>query len=252
MPLDKLLLITSFWLIQYSVYSQVVNIENKRIYDDSLGWSGSVEGGFSVVQNKDLLYNLTFRPKAQFKSKKNNFFLIGDLSYSKSADRLFANSGMLHFRHAYRIKSSTWKIESYAQVQYNDFLDIKRRDLVGAGIRDKFIDKNQWKFFAGTSVLVENETFLTGDSTQVNLRSSNYLSWYIQSKNDVRLTGATYYQPSLLQANDQIVSGQYVLGVKMTSKLQLKLEYNFYYDQLPSPGIRAFQFSFLSGFQLSL
>ena len=57
-----------FSLITWLVNSQVVNIENRRIYDDTSGWSGAFDAGFSAVQNKDLLLNATFRPRLQYKT----------------------------------------------------------------------------------------------------------------------------------------------------------------------------------------
>jgi ABC-type transport system involved in multi-copper enzyme maturation permease subunit len=97
------------FLIKTSIHSQVVNIENKRIYDDTVGWSGNISGVFSAIQNQDLLFLANFRPTAQYKSKNQNYFLIGDFTYSKGKEKLYANAGMFHFRFAQRIKSSPWK-----------------------------------------------------------------------------------------------------------------------------------------------
>src|SRR5574343_603890 len=95
-------------------FSQVVNIENKRIYDDTAGWSGALDAGFSAVQNKDLLLNANFRPRVQYKTPKHYYLFLTDWYYSKGADRVYANTGMAHFRYAYRLqgknatKKSPW------------------------------------------------------------------------------------------------------------------------------------------------
>jgi len=41
-------------LFHFDCFSQVVNIENRRIYDDTSGFSGAVDAAFSAVQNKNL------------------------------------------------------------------------------------------------------------------------------------------------------------------------------------------------------
>ena len=44
-----------FCFMLFSVNAQIVNIENKRIYDDSSGISGSIAANFSAIRNQDLL-----------------------------------------------------------------------------------------------------------------------------------------------------------------------------------------------------
>jgi hypothetical protein len=50
-----------FLYLNFQIAAQVVNIENKRIYDDTLGWSGTVDASFSAQQTRDLLFSLNFR-----------------------------------------------------------------------------------------------------------------------------------------------------------------------------------------------
>ena len=90
---------------------QVVNIENRRIYDDTMGWSGAFDAGFSLIDNKDLLLNASFRPRVQYKTLRHYYLFLTDWFYSKGADRVYANSGMAHFRYAYRLnKKNATKI----------------------------------------------------------------------------------------------------------------------------------------------
>lgn len=51
------------------------------------------------------------------------------------------------------INNSAWKWESYAQIQYNQLLNQRLRALGGTGLRWKFIDTNNVRFFAGSSFL---------------------------------------------------------------------------------------------------
>ncbi|MBU2019102.1 MAG: DUF481 domain-containing protein [Bacteroidetes bacterium] len=234
------------------VNSQVVNIENKRIYDDTTGWSGIINGQFNIVQVNKTLYTIGLRPLVQYKNKKSNIFLLGDLSYVASNQETFSNQGMLHVRYAYRIKSSTWKIETYSQTQYNEFLDQQYRVLIGTGIRDKFFDKNGFKFFVGSSILLER-TRLISDSTNLDFaRWSNYLSWLIQPNNALTITGSTYFQPVINQFDIYNLSGQYVLKVRAIKNIDIKLEYNHYYDSRNQNDYLPFQQSLLFGFSINL
>ena len=238
-------------LFSLTTQAQVVNIENKRIYDDTSGWSGTLEGGFSAVQNDKLLYSLNFRPRVQYKTRKHYYLLLSDIVYT-GGEEVYANSGMLHFRYAYRLWNSPWKWESYAQVQYNELLNQRIRSLAGTGLRWKFWDKNNIRFFVGSSTFYEYEELQTDAVTNEALRWSNYLSWFIDTKKGFSFTAVTYAQPMWADFNDIRISGQYTLAFHVFKRVDLKLEYNLFYDSRPPVGVRNMVFSTSAGFKIRL
>ncbi|ASS49749.1 MAG: hypothetical protein A3D31_09230 [Candidatus Fluviicola riflensis] len=240
------------WGNSVIVRAQVVNIENKRIYDDTAGWSGSLDAGFSAIQNNKLLYSANFRPKVQYKTRRHYYLLLSDLVYTGGKNEVYANSGMSHFRYAYRLFNSPWKWESYAQVQYNQLLNQKVRSLVGTGIRWKFLDTNNVRCFAGTSTFYEYEELQTDHVINQGLRWSNYLSWFIESKNGLSFTAVTYAQPLWADLNDIRIAGQYTLGFHVLKRLDIRMEYNFFYDSRPPVGVRKMVFSSAAGFRVRL
>ena len=239
-------------LLPFCSFSQVVNIENKRIYDDTAGWSGSLDGGFSAVQNSSLLYSMNFRPKIQYKNRKHYYLMLGDIVYTSGKGQTYANSGMSHFRYAYRIKNSPWKWESYAQVQYNILLNQKIRALAGSGIRWKFYDKNGIRFFVGTSSFYEYEELQTEQVTNDGFRWSNYLSWFIDPGKGWSFSAATYAQPLFSNFRDYRIAGQYTLAFHVLKRLDLKMEYTFFHDSRPPTDIRKTVFTSTAGFHLKL
>ncbi|MBI1836723.1 MAG: DUF481 domain-containing protein [Flavobacteriia bacterium] len=238
-------------LFQYDSFSQVVNIENKRIYDDTSGWSGAVDASFSAMKTKDLLLNLSFRPRVQYKTKKHYYFLISDLMYSKGADRVYSNLGMAHFRYAYRIKGP-WKWESYTQIQYNQLMDQQRRSILGSGIRVKLYDNKKSKYFAGSSVFYEYEQIRSSSMINKEYRMSNYVSWFIDPKTGFYFTAATYYQPLLKKMNDFRLMGQYSLGFKITKKIDFRFETTLFYDSNPPVNIEKWTFNSSFGVRLKM
>jgi hypothetical protein len=231
--------------------AQIVNIENKRIYDDTAGWSGSLDAGFSAQQNGQLFYNLNFRPRVQYKTRKHYFFVLGDLAYTGSNAQTYTNAGMMHFRYNRRIKNGPWKWELYTQIQYNELLNQRLRTLAGTGLRWKFIDTNNIRFFAGTSFFYEYEELQTDGVINEAVRWSNYLSWFI-SRKGFSFTGITYYQPQVDRLNDFRFSGQYTLGVGLTKRVDVRFEFNLFYDANPPTNIRKMVFSSSAGVRLKL
>ena len=234
-----------------SSFSQVVNIENKRIYDDTAGWSGAIDATFSAMKTTNSLINLAFRPRVQYKTLKHYWFFISDLNYSKGNDRVYANMGMAHLRYAYRIKGP-WKWESYAQVQYNQLLDQQLRSSYGTGFRLKFFDNKKSKYFIGSSVFYEYEKIRTTLQINEEIRMNNYVSWYIDPKNNFSFTAATYYQPLLSNFNDFRLMGQYTLTFKMTKKIDFKFEWTSFYDSRPIVNVPNWTFNTSFGVRLKL
>lgn len=241
------------WLIvSLSAEAQIVNIENKRIYDDTSGWSGSLDGGFSAIQNDKLFYSMGLRPRVQYKTRKHYYLLLSDLVYTAGQQQVYANSGMSHFRYAYRLFNSPWKWESYAQVQYNQLLNQKIRALTGTGIRWKMIDTNRIRAFIGTSTFYEYEELQTDRVINKGFRWSNYLSWFIDTKSGFSFTATTYVQPLWRDLRDVRISGQYTIGFHVTKRLDIKLEYNIFSDSRPPVNVRKTVFSSSAGFHLKL
>jgi len=235
-----------------SVFGQIVNIENKRIYDDTSGWSGSLDASGSVAQNKEMYYSAGFRPRVQYKTRKHLIFLLSDLSYTASKTQTYANSGMSHLRYAHRLNNGPWKWESYLQVQYNELLNQKMRALCGTGLRWKAIDTNNIRVFIGTSTFYEYEELQDEHIINRSFRWSSYLSWMIHLKTGFYFTGVTYVQPNWEDFSDVRYSGQYSLGMALNKHLDFRFETSIYYDSKPPTNVLNFVFSTSAGLRVRL
>lgn len=252
-------IIVCFLLLIGSVDAQIVNIENKRIYDDTSGWSGAVDASLSAVRNKDLLLTGSFRPRVQFKTRYHYGLFITDWVYSKGADRVFANSGMVHLRYAYRLgkhidsaAKSPWKWETYAQVQYNQLLDQRLRALGGSGLRWKALDKKGLRFFAGTSVFYEHEELQSTGELITDFRWSSYISCFIDPRPSWNFSATAYFQPVVNNYTDLRILGQYTLTFQFLKRIDFRLEYNTFYDARPPLGVREWVFSGTAGIRVRI
>ncbi|MEN9304162.1 MAG: hypothetical protein RL264_2591 [Bacteroidota bacterium] len=248
--------------LNLSAYSQVVNIENSRIYDDTAGISGRIFGSFSAINNKDLLISTAIRPLIQYKTKMHYYLLIGDWTLSKSfantGNSTYSNAGMIHFRYAYRLKflapkspKSPWKWESYTQIQYNQLLRQKMRYLFGTGLRLKVYEKGNTRSFAGLSAFYEREEFLD-NSYLTDVRLSAYWSWFLNLNNKWILTGTNYYQPRIDDFNDTRFMGQYNLQYRWKSNISFRLDGNIFYNSRPAPTVRTTIYNATLGVQIGL
>ncbi|MBW7868406.1 MAG: DUF481 domain-containing protein [Brumimicrobium sp.] len=189
-------LILYFIFLPFFIFTQVVNIENRRLGDGSYGFSGALDLSFSAQKQKDVLMSLNFKPMIQYKfnwrEKKNSsetsnskdslqkdasqvknekeykhlLLLINDLTYTAAKGVKYSDFGMSHLRYSYRIAHSVWEWESYSQIQYNKLLLQKVRYILGTGLRVGIFDikpkegqyiNRQIRMFAGSSVFYEYE-----------------------------------------------------------------------------------------------
>lgn len=243
----------------FGTFAQVVNIENRRLLDDSSGWSGAVDASFSIARNKDLFFSGSFRPRVQFKSKKHYWLFLTDWSYSKAKNQEFANSGMAHLRYAYRIgkdkdslHQSPWKWESYSQVQYNKLLDQKLRTLVGTGFRVKIIGHKRYRFFTGSSFFFEYEEIQSSNIINRDIRWSNYLSWTMSPNDNFSFTAATYFQPNVKDFKDYRILGQYNLYFKFFKRVDFRIDFTQYFDAKPPENVRNYVFSSSAGVHIRI
>ena len=253
----KLVILFLFCLSTVLINAQIVNIENKRIYDDSSGISGSIVANFSAIRNQDLLLNAGFKPLIQYKSPLHYYLLYADWNYSKGANNTFSNTGMIHFRYAYRLKSlvknhqkSPWKLESYMQIQYNQLLRQKLRALTGSGIRLKIFDIKGNRAFLGSSAFFEYEELQTLEEIH-QVRWSNYLSWFVNI-NDIIFTGVNYYQPTINDFRDSRFMGQYTFGYRLKKNISIRGDFMIFFDSRPAQNVKNTVFNSSFGLQIGL
>lgn len=240
-----------FILFITQVQGQIVNIESQRIHNDTTGFDGTVEAGFSVNQNNALLISATAGSHIQYKTKKDLFMLVGNWRFTNGGTERFVNDGMGHFR--YNHKFTKWlRLEAFTQVQYNELLNLRLRYLVGMGPRFKLIDKKTVNMYVGTLYMFEYENQAITDTLEYNNRLSTYLSWSIEPNPVFAFVATTYYQPKLTDWRDYRISGNYQIRIKAFRRFVFKLDFSFLYDEAPPAGIQKFVFTGTSGLVFNL
>lgn len=135
--MKKILIILVLFIPTYSLFSQIMNIEQKRIVTNKDGWAGSLGASFHIMNNKTELINTGSNIHIQYKQKRNLFLLLSSYNLVRAGDDDFNNAGHAHLRYNCKIKDwLTW--EAFTQAQFNKLLDVELRALIGTGPRFKF------------------------------------------------------------------------------------------------------------------
>ena len=222
-------------VLPFCSYSQLVNIESKRMQTDSTRYVFRADLSSSYTNNNgDYLYLINSNLTAQVKSKdlNNILFLIGDYGLITSENIEFQNAWFLHLRYNQEL-TELFRFEAFIQSQENKILDINRRNLIGAGIRLKLLSKEHLRLYWGNAYMYEYERTNDLDVEVYNHRYSTYLSLSMSNKsNTLNLTNTCYYQPLLRDFGDTRILDQLKMNFQLTKKLSFFTLFEYFNDSI--------------------
>ena len=233
-------LIILFAGIQQS-FAQIANIESKRMQTDSVRFvlKESLSGSFNST-NGDYIYQLRNSLATQLKSKdlKKIYFLVSNYSLIRSANLDYWNTWFGHLRYNQQI-SELFRIEAFAQAEYNELLEVRRRNLLGGGLRFKLVDTDNIHVYLGNSYMYEIET--AAEIDYYNHRNSSYISFSISSKDKkLELINTSYFQPLYSDITDYKLLEQAKFDIKLSNKLSMFMLYNYYLNSRTPSDIRQY------------
>jgi len=216
-----------------TAHGQLVNIESKRMQLDSIRFALKSDILFDYTDNNgDYIVQIGSNLTTQLKSKdlKKIYFFIGNYNLIRSKDQDFQNSWFLHVRYNQKL-TNLFRLEAFLQNQNNALLTITSRNLVGTGIRLKFISKQNTKAYFGNAYMYEIEKIDATDQHFYNHRNSSYLS-INQSFKKTRLdiTGTIYFQPLYRSIGNHRILCQLKSELPITDVISLSALYNYFYS----------------------
>lgn len=236
----KALFRTPFFILVTIAFSnvgqaQVVNIEGRRLGNDTVPWSGFANFRFNVAESGQRSLGFGLGGAVQHIHGRHRYFFINDLAFSQVETNSFLNTGFQHLRYNYRY-DSLWTGEAFVQTQYNKPLHLDLRLTVGAGPRLTAVQSDQFKLHLGTSLMFENE-HVTGGPVFSEARSSTYVSATVNLNDIASLTTVLYYQPKLFDANDHRISLESGLLLNITTRMTFESRLNLLKDSAQPEGI---------------
>ncbi len=221
-----------FFLSQIT-FSQLINIEQKRLNSNEEGWTGNVDFNAKFTQNVNSIWQLSNRVGIQYNMNKSTHLFINDISFVRSNQNDLVNFGFAHYRYTKKImdnKIVSW--ESYAQIQYNSVQKIRLRTLTGSGLRFNVIQSDSVLLRGGWSFMYEYEETTIPEFSNV-LRNSNYLAFNIKVGKNWSFNTILYYQPNLFDFSDYRLSNETSLSHKLTEHISILFNLNVLYDSRP-------------------
>ena len=272
-------------LALHSAAGQTANVERLRVGPESPGFQGGFNVGLSLQEgNTDTFgiqgdLRLTWallgsrkpdeaeiqldpphchRPEEPQKAEgwtipkdcfnQRVWLFTASAKFSEENDERSTNEAFGHLRWT-RMRSPRWGYEAFGQMQFNEFLRLDRRSLLGGGFRFRLLRSPQQELFVGTGYMVEVERLDVPEDgpdepKSTNHRWTNYLSWKRTiGARQVRLGNTVYFQPRLDAPDDFRALNESTLEVNLTEKLSLGLHLRIAHDNRPPVDVEKTDYS---------
>ncbi|MBN2012004.1 DUF481 domain-containing protein [candidate division KSB1 bacterium] len=189
--------------------------------------------------------------RIDFLHKKYHTFLIGNFKWGKQQDTKFINKGFVHGRIVFQVKD--WLApESFAQIEYDDFIRLKRRQLIGAGLRWKvWGQKKDAGWHMGTGFMRELEEYTVAtEGTKALFRSTNYISGKLKLNEVAEWNLIVYYQVDVGHISDFRILVDSGLTIKLWKAVSLTINFESRDDNEPLPDVKKQDMLLTNGLQI--
>lgn len=243
-----ILIIASLLFIS-TINAQILNIENKRFYNDTNAFVGIARFKFNVTHNTVKIFEYGNSIQMQYQKNKFRTLLLLDNQFSKVDTQFFANSGYFHLRLSYKIHSHI-TIEVFTQLQNNRLLKLNLRFLTGAGPRFKLIDKKKIKTYVASIPMYEYEINTIDAEPFQTIRLSNYFTMSINLNEILYINSTSYFQPNLQNKSDYRLSEDISANFTIKKNIVFRSSFNMLYDTFQPTGVPALSYRFENGLEI--
>lgn len=239
-------------LILFGLSQAQVNTETLRKADLAFGSHLNLTANLNLLKGNSSMLQTRVLANWYYVMPRGQVFINLSQKMSSKDDDLFINNGFAHLR-GVRVLDERFQAEFFAQREYNDFINLLSRDLLGSGVRWKVADINTpagnpaLQTTLGVGLMLEREKLDAGPANDQGdpvhgdlaelLRASNYLIVHWLPASAIRVSSTTYYQVDTQRLADYRVLSQSELKVGLSRRLSLNISLNLRYDSEPPASI---------------
>jgi len=175
-------------------------------------------------------------------------FLLGAYTYGVVNGDKNTNKGLLHARLVHVFPVETLDYELFVQGEFNQFQNLKDRDLAGANLRTHIPLLTD--FYIGAGALYEYiapDTRTEADQVRKTYRVNTYISAREKFNENLTLNYLGYYQPAFGDINDFRITQTLQFSFKIVKEFSFKVEGVYRYNSRPYSGVLKEDWSMFSG-----
>lgn len=233
-----------------------VNTEAMRGTDATPGLHTSLEARYTWVSGNTEFVKTNGMARLDYRKEDYHGFLVGNYEFGRQGGETFIQNGFAHYRNVLGL-SRRIASEVFAQMEFNDFLMLQQRRLLGAGFRYSLGGAPNGsirgaKADLGLGLMQEHEEIdgEAPDGTTV-FRATSYANLRFDLGNRVTANAVAYYQPRLAVISDYRILGQAGLGIDLSRNLSLQTAIKGRYDSRPPGILDPFDIEAVNGLKLA-
>lgn len=236
--------------------SAQVNIEKYNNLQRSNGLNGNLSFYFSSKTGNTDIQEFEIDARINLIGEKYYSFIIGQGEYGWNEGNEYSNNALLHLRYIRKLNDII-NPEFFTQINYNKSRLLLFRSLAGIGLRTTLLSDTVSNFTYGTAYMYEYENLDNSKSifqlSKTNHhRWSNYLSYSSSLSRNSHLSIVIYLQPRFDDFKDVRMLSENHLGVGLTDKLSLSINFNLMYYSRPPIGVKELDTNTKVGFSIKI
>ena len=231
--------ITIGLLLLISILTSQVNTEGMRSEDNRDGFKNqfNLDLGFEKANSEVLELATKYRLDYIMQDNFHSFMIINfENGYEKENNtrrNIITNKGFIHFRTTKNVLKN-YQMEVFTQYEFNEFLLLNDRYLLGAGLRIGFNNNKLSTTYLGIGLMIENETYdLLIENEKSLLRSTNYIKNNFALSANIELNNTAYFQIASDDFNDYRILYDGGLDFNVNESFAFTIELNYRYDNDP-------------------
>ena len=228
-----------------SLHAQLVNIESQRMQTDDVRFVLKTDFLFNYSNNDGVYiyrFDIGLATQYKFKNLNNTIFLIGNYGLIRSEGLDYQNSWFLHLRYNRKLgHSKRFRLESFIQDQNNELLTVNSRNLIGLGLRYKFVKGKNFRAYFGNSYMYEKEVSDIVNQKYYNHRNSSYLSLNLKlTESGLELLNTVYFQPLYTDISNFRVLEPFKAEMPLFGNFKVSALFNYFYNNINPLGTSEF------------
>jgi len=224
------------------IFSQV-NTEKYRKYGSAPGFQANIGFNLGLEKGNSDYLSTEANLRFDYNMLKSTIFLVGNMDYKDANGEKVKNKGFIHLRGIHKLKGA-FNAEAFGQTEYNEFIDLNKRILLGVGLRINALNMplntdstSSIRIRVGVGAMHENEEYQLPDNnarlTLNHIRLTNYLSFDWQLNKGISWSGVCYYQPSAKDFNDHRLLADSELEILLIKRLYFRIIVHYKYNSIP-------------------
>jgi len=207
--------------------------ENRDAFQNEFNLEIGYEKANSEVFEVAAKYRLDYIKQDNFHSFMIINFENGYEKEDHSLKNIITNKGFIHLRTTKNVLKN-YQMEVFTQYEFNEFLLLSDRYLVGLGLRIGFQKNERTNTYLGMGFMYEKETYHTNIEKDENLlRSTNYIKNNFAFSSNIELNNTAYFQIASDDFNDYRILYDAGLEFHANDFFAFIISLNYRYDNDP-------------------